>query len=343
LTYKHSGVDIDAQDDALARIKKHLASTKTPGVLSELGSFGGLFAVPQDVPEPVLVASTDGVGTKLMVAWRANRHDTVGACLVNHCVNDILVMGAHPLFFLDYFATAKLVPEVMESVVAGIARACRENSCALIGGETAELPEMYKPNEYDLAGTIIGIASRQALLGPQRVQAGDRVYGLASTGLHTNGYSLARKVVFDRLKLSVTDAMPGTNQSVADALLAVHRSYFPLLRAGLAARSIQALAHITGGGLTDNIPRVLPDTLDCEIELGSWAIPGLFRTLIEVGQVPQDDALRTFNLGIGMVALVSAERDEEFVRALHAQHETPVRIGTIVPGRGEVRYRGALS
>ncbi len=343
ITYKHAGVDIDAQDEALHRIKKHLASTKTPGVLSDLGSFGGLFAAPQDLVEPVLVSSMDGVGTKLMVAWKANRHDTVGACLVNHCVNDILVMGARPLFFLDYFATAKLDPVVMEAVVSGIARACRENHCALIGGETAELPEMYKPGEYDLAGTIVGAVAKRSILDGSRVGAGDIVFGLKSSGLHTNGYSLARRVVFERLQLGVDDPMPGTTVSVAESLLAVHRSYYPLLAAPLERSLVAALAHITGGGLTDNLPRVLPATLDAELQLGSWEVPGLFRTLIEVGKVPQDDALRTFNLGIGMVAVV-AERDADtFVSALAAQHEVALPIGKIVPGAGNVTYRGLLA
>lgn len=342
ITYKHSGVDIDAQDDALARIKRHLASTKTPGVLSDLGSFGGLFASPQNVVDPVLVSSMEGVGTKLMVAWKANRHDSVGACLVNHCVNDILVMGARPLFFLDYFATAKLDPAVLEAVVAGIARACRENNCALIGGETAELPEMYKPGEYDLAGTIVGLVAKHAILDGSRVKAGDIVFGLKSSGLHTNGYSLARRVVFERLGLTVNDPMPGTGVSVADALLAVHRSYYPLLASPLEQSLVAALAHITGGGLTDNLPRVLPSALDAEMQLGSWEIPGLFRTLIEVGKVPQEDALRTFNLGVGMVAIV-AERDADAFRAAMSLHdELPMPIGRVVPGQRRVTYRGVL-
>lgn len=341
MTYREAGVDIDAQEDGLARIKRHLASTKTAGVLSDLGSFGGLFAVPSGYREPVLVSSTDGVGTKLAVAWKTGRHDTVGQCLVNHCVNDILVMGAKPLFFLDYFATSKLDPLVMEHVVGGIATACRENGAALVGGETAELPEMYKPGEYDLAGTIVGIVERAQILDGSRVAAGDLVFGLRSSGLHTNGYSLARRIVFDRLRLAATDRLPGTAVTVGDALLAVHRSYLRCLEGALAAGQVHALAHITGGGLTDNIPRVLPKGLDVEIDLGSWELPPLFRTLIEAGQVPVDDALRTFNLGIGMVALVGERDAGAFRSGLQAAGEEPVLVGRVVSGQGEVRYRGA--
>ncbi len=342
LSYREAGVDIDAQDRSLERIKKHLASTKTPGVLSELGSFGGLFRLPED-DDGVLVASADGVGTKLMVAWAVGRHDTVGEDLVNHCVNDILVMGARPLFFLDYFAVGKLKPEVAEQVVAGVARGCRENGCALLGGETAEMPDMYREGEYDLAGTIVGLVSRREILGASRVAEGDLIFGLASSGLHTNGYTLARKICFELMQLSATDEMPGVGCSVGEALLAVHRSYLGSLSPALEAGCVHALAHITGGGLTDNLPRVLPATLSAQIDLGSWEIPPLFRALQRAGEVPWDDMLRTFNNGIGMVAIVSEGAAEAFRDQLEGSGEHCHLIGRIVRGKGQVVYEGGVS
>ncbi|MCU0254617.1 MAG: phosphoribosylformylglycinamidine cyclo-ligase [Acidobacteria bacterium] len=342
MTYRDAGVDIDAQDRALALIKGHLKATRTPGVLSDLGSFGGLFRVPADVPDPVLVASADGVGTKLMVAWKANRHDTVGEDLVNHCVNDILVMGARPLFFLDYLATGKLDPAVAERLVAGVARGCRANGCALIGGETAEMPEMYGAGEYDLAGTIVGIVARDAILDGSKVQVGDLAYGLPSTGLHTNGYSLARRIVFGTMGLGPDDEIPGTGQSAADALLAVHKSYLAALDGALAQGLVHALAHITGGGLTDNVPRVLPEETALAVELGSWPVPPLFTALHRAGRVPDDDMLRTFNMGVGMVALVSPASAAAFETELAARGERAWRIGKVVPGERRVVYGGTL-
>ncbi len=342
LTYRDAGVDIDAQDRALARIREHLASTRTPGVLSDLGSFGGLFRVPRDVDDPVLVASTDGVGTKLKLAFMTGRHDTVGEDLVNHCVDDILVMGARPLFFLDYYAVGRLDPAVAEQVVAGIARGCRENGCALLGGETAEMPDMYAPGEYDLAGTIVGIVSRGDILDGSRVRPGDRLVGLASTGLHTNGYTLARRIVFEVMGLGVDDELPGTGRTVADALLAVHRSYLPVLDEPLRAGWIHALAHVTGGGLPDNLPRVLPEGCAVEVDLGSWEVPALFRVLREAGNVPADDMLRTFNLGVGMVAVVPGERLPDLAAHLQARGERWWEIGRVVEGSREVRFRGEL-
>ncbi len=342
MTYREAGVDIDAQDRALARIKAHVASTRTAGVLSELGSFGGLFRVPDDVPEPVFVASTDGVGTKVLVAQKARRHDSVGQCLVNHCVNDILVMGARPLFFLDYFAVGKLDPEVAEQVVGGVARACRENGCALIGGETAEMPEMYRPGEYDLAGTIVGIVSKPGILDGSRVRPGDALVGLASTGLHTNGYTLARKIVFDRMGAALDSVLAGVDATAADALLAVHRSYLSPLEKPLALGWVRALSHITGGGLTDNLPRVLPAGTAAEIDLGAWRLPPLFALLRREGGVPDDDMLRTFNCGIGMVAIVGQDHLREFQGHLDARGEKHVTIGRIVAGDGHVHYRGQL-
>jgi phosphoribosylformylglycinamidine cyclo-ligase len=342
MTYKAAGVDIDAQDRTLALIKPHLAATRTPGTLSELGSFGGLFLAPTDVTDPVLVSSVDGVGTKLLVAWRVGRHDTIGEDLVNHCVNDILVMGARPLFFLDYFAVGRLDPKVAEQVIAGVARGCRANNCALIGGETAELPDMYRPGEYDLAGTIVGVVSRPRILGGSRVRPGDVVFGLASSGLHTNGYTLARKIVFESMQLGVDDVLPGSGASVADALLAVHRSYLGILERPLQEDWVHALAHITGGGLTDNVPRVLPGSLDAEIHLGGWTIPPLFEVLRRAGGVPERDMLRTFNLGIGMTAIVPDAAAADFASHLRGAGEQFWTIGRIVPGGGRVVYRGEL-
>ncbi len=342
LTYRDAGVDIEAQDRALARIRQHLESTRTPGVLSGLGSFGGLFRVPRDVDDPVLVASTDGVGTKLKLAFLTGRHDTVGEDLVNHCVDDILVMGARPLFFLDYYAVGRLDPRVAEQVVAGIARGCRANGCALLGGETAEMPDMYPPGEYDLAGTIVGIVPRDRILDGSRVRPGDRLVGLASTGLHTNGYTLARKIVFEVLGLSVDDELPGTGRTVADALLAVHRSYLPVLEEPLRAGWIHALAHVTGGGLPDNLPRVLPEGCAARVDLGSWPVPELFRLLQRAGEVPREDLLRTFNLGIGMVAVVPEERLADLAAHLEARREPWWEIGRVVSGRRGVLFAGEL-
>ncbi|RMF73518.1 MAG: phosphoribosylformylglycinamidine cyclo-ligase [Acidobacteria bacterium] len=342
MTYREAGVDIDAQDRALARIRAHVASTRTPWVLSELGSFGGLFRVPESVGEPVLVASTDGVGTKLLVARMAGRHDTVGQCLVNHCVNDILVMGARPLVFLDYFAVGRLEPDVAEQIVRGVAIACRENGCALVGGETAEMPDIYRPGDYDLAGTIVGVVSRERILDGSRVRAGDLLFGLPSTGLHTNGYTLARKIVFERMGLGVDDPLPGVGASAGDALLAVHRSYLGALGAALDGGLVSALAHVTGGGLTDNLPRVLPEGLGARIRLGSWPVPELFHVLQREGGVPQGDMLRTFNCGIGMVAVVAPGQADAFVAALDEAGERAWRIGEIVAGERAVRYEGAL-
>ena len=342
LTYREAGVDIDAQDRALSRIKQHLASTKTPGVLSDLGSFGGLFRVPEGLEDPVLVASADGVGTKLMIAWKTGRHDTVGEDLVNHCVDDILVMGARPLFFLDYLAVGKLEPEVAEQLVAGVARGCRANGCALLGGETAEMPEMYREGEYDLAGTIVGIVSRGRILDGSKVGEGEVIVGLASTGLHTNGYTLARKIVFERMGLAPGDELPGTGRSVADALLAVHRSYGPVMARPLDEGWVHALSHITGGGLTDNLPRVLPAHLDAEIELGSWEVPPLFEILRREGSVPEGDMLRTFNLGVGMTVITPEEHAPALMAHLGAQGQSCWPLGRIVPGSGKVSYVGRL-
>jgi phosphoribosylformylglycinamidine cyclo-ligase len=339
LSYRDAGVDIDAQDDALRRIKSMIESTRTPGVLADLGAFGGMFAPDlSNIARPVLVASCDGVGTKLKVAFAAGVHDTVGRDLVNHCVNDILVQGAVPLFFLDYVATGKLEPRILASVVEGIARGCRENRCALLGGETAEMPGFYAEGEYDVAGFIVGLADRGKVLDGRRVAAGDVLIGLPSAGLHTNGYSLARKILFERLGLRASDRLEELGGTVAEILLAEHRSYLKAFDAPLERGLLHALAHITGGGLTDNLPRVLPDGMAARIDLASWVVPPLFRLLEREGKVGGGEMLRTFNMGIGMVAVAPADRVSELEAHLGALGERYFRIGVIVPGDGRVHY-----
>ncbi|MEW6337543.1 MAG: phosphoribosylformylglycinamidine cyclo-ligase [Acidobacteriota bacterium] len=339
ITYAASGVDIDAQDRALERVKLLARSTFTPGVLSEIGLFGGLYSLEPDDPDgTVLVASADGVGTKLKVAQAAGVHGTVGEDLVNHCVNDILVCGARPLFFLDYFACGSLDPDVAATVVEGLARGCRANGCALLGGETAEMPGFYRPGEYDVAGFIVGACRRSTLLRRERVVAGDALVALPSSGLHTNGYSLARKVFFDVLGLEVSDRVPELGCTAAEALLAVHRSYLAALAPLLDRGVVKAAAHITGGGLPDNLPRALPDGLGAEIALDSWAEPDLFRLLRHAGRVPEEDMRRTFNLGVGLVLVVAQEHLGDVLEQL-AAHGPGWSIGRVVVDPG-VRFVG---
>ena len=335
LDYAASGVDIDRSDDVKRRIRTVVESTFTAGARGAFGGFGGMYRIPAGFQRPVLVSSADGVGTKLRVAIEANRHDTVGHDLVNHCVNDILVQGAVPLFFLDYFAAGVLVPDVVEGVVTGVAAGCRENGCSLVGGETAEMPGIYTPPDYDLAGFIVGCVEEDAILGADRVEEGDIQIGLASNGLHTNGYSLARRIVSDRMRLGVADQFPGENASVADALLRIHRSYLPLLRPVLG--KIHGMAHITGGGLPGNVNRVLPDTLDAQIDASRWPVPNLFVQLERAGQVPRDEMYRTFNMGVGMVVIT----DEAGAAAVEASAKSANvdawRLGRTVRGTGQVR------
>jgi phosphoribosylformylglycinamidine cyclo-ligase len=329
-------VDIDAAHQAMKGVAALVRSTATADTLSELGSFGGLYRVPRDAKQPVLVASTDGVGTKLKVAFTVGRHGTVGEDLVNHCVNDILVQGAKPLFFLDYVGVGKLQPGVVEELVSGVARGCRENGCALLGGETAEMPDMYAAGEYDLAGTIVGMVEEDRVLDGRAIRAGDALIALASTGLHTNGYSLARRIVFERMGLGPDDAFPEEDGSVADVLLRVHKSYlrslYPLIEAG----RVRGLAHITGGGLVDNVPRILPAGVDARFDLSSWTVPPLFRVLQREGGVEQAEMFRAFNMGVGMVAVVAADDADAVVRELSAAGERAWIAGEIVPGDGKV-------
>ncbi len=336
LSYSEAGVDIDAATRAMGGIAQLLRSTRTADTLSDLGSFGGLYRVPAGFNSPVLVASTDGVGTKLKLAFLTNRHDTVGEDLVNHCVNDILVQGAVPLFFLDYIGMGKLEPGVVESLVAGIAKGCRANGCALLGGETAEMPDFYAPGEYDLAGTIVGIAEEAEIIDGSTVRPGDTVIALASNGLHTNGYSLARRIVFDRMGLSVEDEFPGEGESVADVLLRVHRSYLGALRPLLKGKRIKALAHITGGGLIDNLPRVLPDGSAARIERSSWQVPGVFTTLQQAGAVEDREMFRAFNMGIGMVVIADPRESAAIVDHLVSAGERAWIAGEITTGNKEV-------
>jgi phosphoribosylformylglycinamidine cyclo-ligase len=337
LSYRDAGVDIDAAGRALRGIADLVRSTATPDTLSGLGSFGGLYRVPRGLRAPVLVASTDGVGTKLKVAFLTGRHDTVGEDLVNHCVNDILVQGALPLFFLDYIGIGRLEPGTVEALVRGIARGCRRNGCALLGGETAEMPDFYAPGEYDLAGTIVGVVEEDRVLDGSAIRAGDVILALGSSGLHTNGYSLARRVVFERLGLEVDDPFPDEQGSVGDVLLRVHRSYLPALRGPIERGEIRGLAHITGGGLVDNIPRILPAGLEARIDRASWTVPPLFQVLQRAGGIEDAEMFRAFNMGIGMVAVVAPERADAVLEALRRAGEAAWVAGSIAPGEGGVR------
>jgi phosphoribosylformylglycinamidine cyclo-ligase len=336
LSYAAAGVDIDAAHRAMRGVAALVRSTATPDTLSELGSFGGLYRVPKGARDPVLVASTDGVGTKLKVAFLAGRHDTVGEDLVNHCVNDILVQGARPLFFLDYVGVGRLEAGVVESLVEGVARGCRANGCALLGGETAEMPDMYAAGEYDLAGTIVGLVEEDRLIDGRSVRAGDAVIALASSGLHTNGYSLARRIVFDRMGLGIDDPFPEEDGSVADVLLRVHRSYLDALWPLVEAGRVRAMAHVTGGGLVDNVPRVLPARVDARFDRASWEVPALFRVLQREGAVEEAEMFRAFNMGIGMAVVVAAEDADAAVRDLRDAGERAWIAGEVVPGEGRV-------
>jgi phosphoribosylformylglycinamidine cyclo-ligase len=334
LDYRSAGVDLDAADDAKQRIKRLVESTFTAGARGGFGGFGGMFRMPVGAKRPVLVASADGVGTKVKVAIEVGRHDTIGQDLVNHCVNDILVQGATPMFFLDYLAFGRLDPAAVETVVAGVAAACRENGCALIGGETAEMPGVYTPPDYDIAGFIVGCVEEERILGPERVREGNVLTGLASTGLHTNGYSLARRVVTDRLRLRPDDMFPGEDATVADVLLRVHRSYLPALRPVL--DRVHAMAHITGGGLPGNVNRALPKQLDAVIESDRWTVPNLFRVLGEAGHLARDELLRSFNMGVGMIVITDDSDAAAIIDSAAGAGVPAWRLGRTVRGTGRV-------
>jgi phosphoribosylformylglycinamidine cyclo-ligase len=339
--YRDAGVNIDEADRALSSIKKLARQTFTRGVLTDIGSFGAAYKL-SGFRKPVLVSSADGVGTKLKVAFLTGRHNTVGEDLVNHCVNDIAVQGAVPLFFLDYFAVGKLRAEVAAAVIAGIARGCRQNGCALIGGETAEMPGLYAESEYDLAGFIVGAAEQSQLITGRQVRAGDVLLALPSTGLHTNGYSLARKLLFETAGYGPKTLLPEVGSTVGDALLAVHRSYLKPIRALVAAGLLRGAAHITGGGITDNTPRVLPKGLAAAIDTSAWRIPPIFEVLRAIGNIPLDDYRRTFNLGVGMIFVVAARSAGKAEAVLAKLGESPFRIGQVTEhkrGRARVEYR----
>jgi phosphoribosylformylglycinamidine cyclo-ligase len=340
LSYRGAGVDIDAADDAKHRIAKLVESTYTAGTRGSFGGFGGMFRMPGHAKRPLLVSSADGVGTKIKVAIETGRHDTVGHDLVNHCVNDILVQGAEPLFFLDYVAFGALVPDTVEAVVAGVAAGCRENGCALMGGETAEMPGLYTPPDYDLAGFIVGCVEEDRVLGAGLVREGDVLTGIASSGLHTNGYSLARQIV-ERMGIAYDDQFPGSNESVAETLLAVHRSYLGLLRPVLG--DVHAMAHITGGGLPGNLNRVLPPTMDAAVDTASWEIPNLFRVLAEEGAVQPDEMYRAFNMGVGMVVISNTAQSSRIQEHAKAQGVPAWTMGVITKGSGRVILNGGTS
>jgi phosphoribosylformylglycinamidine cyclo-ligase len=338
--YRAAGVDLAAKEAALAKVSRLARRTFTGGVLSEVGSFGGLFRPDlEGLAEPLLVASADGVGTKLVVARLAGDFSTVGRDLVNHCVNDILVQGARPLFFLDYVGAGSLEPTAVVQLVDGVARGCRENGCALLGGETAEMPGFYQEGDHELVGFIVGLVDRRHVPGPERVRAGDVLVGLPSAGLHTNGYSLARRILFEEAGLTLGDRFPGLGKrSVRDVLLAPHLSYLRALEPILEEPGLHAMAHITGGGLTDNLPRVLPRGVGASIKVGSWEIPEELHRLQELGSISSDEMFRVFNMGIGMVLVVDPQA---LARVLEALRRSGVRgqpMGTVHRGKAGVVY-----
>ncbi len=340
ITYRDAGVDIDAANEAVLRMREHIRSTFTPGVLNDVGSFGGMFALAglTGLQNPVLVSSIDGVGTKLKVAIAVGKHDTIGRDLVNHCINDILVQGARPLFFLDYFATGKLLPNVVVDVVKGLAEGCRETGCALIGGETAEMPGLYIEGDYDLAGCIVGIVDRDRIVTGARIEPGDTMVGLASSGLHTNGYSLARHILLEAgdNSLSLYEHLPSLGRTLSEELMMTHRCYAPTVLPLLDEFDVKGMAHITGGGFYDNIPRILPANCSATVERRTWPIPPIFSLIQERGNVPEPEMFRTFNMGIGLIMVVPAEQAPLLAHRLNAAGESAYILGNIHRGVREV-------
>jgi phosphoribosylformylglycinamidine cyclo-ligase len=336
LHYGSAGVDLGASDDAKSRISQIVASTFTKGTLGAFGGFGGMFRVPAGMRSPVLVSSADGVGTKIKVAIESGRNGTVGHDLVNHCVNDILVQGARPLFFLDYVAFGALVPETLEQIVRGVANGCLENECALVGGETAEMPGLYTPPDYDLAGFIVGAVEEDSIPGSARVREGDVLIALESSGLHTNGYSLARKIVAERMRLGPDDVFPGMDESVAEVLLSVHRSYLRALSPVL--EKVRAMAHITGGGLPGNLNRALPAEMSAFVDARTWEVPEVFRALQEAGKVPLDEMFRVFNMGVGMVVIASPSDADAIIGSARIAGVVGWVLGDVRQGGGEVVF-----
>jgi phosphoribosylformylglycinamidine cyclo-ligase len=338
-TYKQAGVDIEAASSLKRRIVPLARSTFSPNVLQDIGLFGGLFRLDSSrFSEPILVASVDGVGTKLKIAFATGRHNTIGIDLVSHCINDILMQGAEPLFFLDYLAMGKLDVAIAEQVVAGLAEGCRMAGCSLIGGETAEMPDFYKPGEYDLAGTIIGVVDKAKIIDGSAIREGDTIIALKSSGLHTNGYSLARKLLVDFGRYRLDQRIDSLGRTLADELLEPHRCYSKAMRGLLDENRVRGMAHITGGGLTDNIPRILPKTLDAALNLASWRPLPIFQLIQQAGNVAPDEMLRTFNMGVGMVLIVSPADEAGALSHLKRQGETAWTIGSVVSGTGKVTY-----
>jgi phosphoribosylformylglycinamidine cyclo-ligase len=338
LSYRDAGVDIDAGDALVERIKPFARRTMRPEVLAGIGGFGALCEIPKRYREPVLVSGTDGVGTKLKVAFEMDVHHTIGADLVNHCVNDIAVQGATPLFFMDYLATGKIEPEVTEKVIEGLADACKHNGCALIGGETAEMPGFYPDGEYDLAGFIVGAVERERIITGKTVEVGDVILGLASNGLHTNGYALARKLLFEVGKYTLDSYVNELKGKVGNELLRTHKSYWPAIKRLVDGECVSAMAHITGGGITENLPRVLPRGVAAVIEMGSWQVPPIFEHLQQLGNVPQDEMLRTFNMGLGMLLVVPSKKFKKAQTVLERAGEKAFTVGRIVKGDRKVMY-----
>ena len=339
--YKQAGVDIDEMMSSVGAVKRLVNGTAVDGVLSDLGSFGGCFASPGE--DSILVASTDGVGTKLKVAHMAGRHDTVGQDLVNHCVNDVLVQGAKPLFFLDYLGTSRLKAQVFKDVVSGMCRACRQNGCALLGGETAEMPGLYPPGEYDLVGTIVGAVKKENFISGDSIQPGDRILGLPSNGLHTNGYSLARKIIFESARLGIDDLFPGTRTTVGDVLLSVHKSYLdPVMQLLDGPVAVRGMAHITGGGFFDNILRPMPSGTQAVIDPSRWKVPPVLRFIQERGSVPREEMYRVFNMGIGYVLFVQQGEVKRALDVLKKAGSTAKEIGQVVKGKRGVTFDPAL-
>jgi phosphoribosylformylglycinamidine cyclo-ligase len=347
--YARAGVDIDLGNRVKATLPRLLAATRRREVLGKVGGFGGLFAFDaKKYKQPVLVSSVDGVGTKLKIAFAMDRHDTIGQDLVNHCVNDIAVLGAEPLFFLDYLGTSRLEPRVFNGIIQGFARACAENNCALIGGETAQMPGFYRPGEYDVSGTIVGVVEKTRMLDGRRIRPGDAVIGIASSGLHTNGYSLARKIFFKRMKLKPSSRVAELGNTIGGELLKVHVSYGPLVQKLIRRFNAQpstlhhppalrAFAHITGGGFRDNIPRVLPKHCDVIIRKGTWDMLPIFRLIQARGGVPEDELYQVFNMGIGMTAIVAADKVDAVLKFIHARKHRAWTIGEVAKGSGRVK------
>jgi phosphoribosylformylglycinamidine cyclo-ligase len=341
MDYKQSGVDVDAGNEVVRRIRTLAQRTYNPAVLSDIGSFGGLFALDRiGITDPVLVASADGVGTKLRLAFMTGVHNTIGVDLVNHCVNDILVQGARPLFFLDYLATGRLEPDVAVQIVDGLARACRENGCALLGGETAEMPGFYADGEYDVAGFIVGAVARARLIDGRSIRAGDRLIAVPSSGLHTNGYSLARRIVFDMAAMKPETHVSELGMSIGEALLIPHRSYLRPIASLLDSDVVKGMAHITGGGITENLPRIFPDGLHAVVDRRAWEVPSIFTWLQQVGRVPMEDMFRTFNMGVGLILVCAPPDQGDVLAALAAAGETPRTIGDVRSGGSGVHYVG---